>query len=55
MKVLKIKTLKAKINNLQMKIPDTSTLVDINHYNTGKTKFEKKIEDIDKKYQIPVV
>ena len=55
MKLLK-HTLKTKVNNLENKIPDATTLIDINQYNTYKQK--EKIENADKdkyKYQIRVV
>ena len=42
----KINTLKAKVNNLEKKIPDATTLIHINQY---KTDLEKKIGDIEKK------
>ena len=35
-------TLKAKINNLKKKVPETTTLVDISQYNTDKQNLEKK-------------
>ena len=31
-----------------MKIPDATTLIQINQYNTYKQNLEKKIEDVDK-------
>ena len=34
-------TLKAKVNNLQNKIPDATTLIHINQYNTDKQNIEK--------------
>ena len=55
MKLLK-HTLKTKVINLENKIPDATTLIDINQYNTYKQK--EKIENADKdkyKYQIRVV
>ena len=42
------------MNNLQKKISDATTLIHINQYNTDKQNLEKKIGDIDKKYQIQV-
>ena len=39
----KFNTLKAKVNNLEKKIPDATTLIHINKYNTYKQDFEKKI------------
>ena len=39
-----------------MKIPDTTTLIHLNQYNTNKKYLEKKVGDVDKKkYQIQVV
>ena len=55
MKLLKTQifnTLKKKVNSLEKKIPDATTLIHINQYNTDKHNFEKKIGDVDKKYQI---
>ena len=34
----KFKTLKKKVNNLEKKIPDTTTLIHINQYNIDKKK-----------------
>ena len=51
----KINALMTKVNNLNEKIPDATTLIYINQYNTGKQHLEKKIGDVDKKYQIQVV
>ena len=45
----KFSTLKAKVNNLEKKIPDATTLIHINQYNTDKQNLEKKIGDVDKK------
>ena len=44
-----VNTLKTKINNLEKRIPDTTTLIYINQYNTDKKNLEKKIGDVDKK------
>ena len=38
----KFKTLKKKVNNLEKKIPDTTTLIHINQYNIDKKIFLKK-------------
>ena len=35
-------TLKAKVNKLDKKIPDATTLIHINKYNTDKQKLERK-------------
>ena len=51
----KFNALMTKVNNLNEKIPDATTLIYINQYNTGKQHLEKKIGDVDKKYQIQVV
>ena len=51
----KFNTLKTEVNTLKKKIPDVTTLIHINQYNTDKQNLEKKIEDINKKYQIEVV
>ena len=48
-------TLKTKVNRSEKKIPEATTLIHINQYNTDKQNLEKKIEDVDKKYQIQVV
>ena len=51
MKLLKKKfnTLKTKVNSLEKKIPDATTLIHINQYNTDKQNLEKKFGDVDKK------
>ena len=52
----KFNTLKTKVNNLDKKIPDVTTLIRRNQYNTDKQNIEKKIRNTDKKnYQIQVV
>ena len=43
------KTLKTKVNTLEKKISDATTLIHINQYNTDKQILEKKIGDVDKK------
>ena len=50
----KFNTLKTKANSLEKKIPDTTTLIHINQYNTDKQNLEKKWEMLTKKYQIRV-
>lgn len=40
--------LKTKLDNLENIIPDVTTLVQINQYNTYKKQLEKKIGYIDK-------
>ena len=51
----KFNTPKTKVNNLEKKISDATTLIHINQYITNKQKLETKIGDGDKKYQIQVV
>ena len=48
-KNIKFNTLKEKVNNLEKKVPDATTLIHINQYNTDKQNLEIKIGDIDKK------
>ena len=45
----KFDTLKTKVNNLEKKIPDATTSVHINQYNTDKQYLGKKVGDVDKK------
>ena len=54
-KNIKFNTLKTKVNNLEKKIPDATTLIHRNQYNAAKQNLDKKIGDVDKKYQIQVV
>ena len=51
LKTAKIKTLKTKVNSLERKTPDATTLIHINQYNTDKQNIEKKTGIVDKKYQ----
>ena len=51
----KFNTLKTTVNSLERKIPDATTLIQLNQCNTDKQNLEKKIGDVDKKYKIPVV
>ena len=51
----KFNTLKTTVNSLERKIPDATTLIQLNQYNTDNQNLEKKIGDVDKKYKIPVV
>ena len=51
----KFNRLKTKVNTLEKKIPDATTLIHINHYNIDKQNLDRKIGDIDKKYQMRVV
>ena len=41
--------LSTKVNNPENEIPDATTLIRINQYNTGIQNLEKKIRDVDKK------
>ena len=43
-------TLNTKVNNLDKKIPDTTTLNYINQYSTDKQHLERKTRAVDKKY-----
>ena len=45
----KFNTLKTKVNNLEKKIPDATTLIHVNQYNRDKKKLEEKTGDIGKK------
>ena len=45
----KFNILKTKVNNLEKKFPDGTTLIHINEYSTDKKNVEKKTEDVDKK------
>ena len=40
----KVSTLKTKVNKLDKKIPDATTLIHINHYNKDKQNLEKKLK-----------
>ena len=44
----KFNAVKTKVNTLEKKIHDTTTLIHINQYNTEKQNLKKKIGDIDK-------
>ena len=44
----KFNTLTTKVNNLDKNIPDATTLIHINQYNTDKQNLEKN-GDVDKK------
>ena len=50
----KLNTLKTKVNNLEKKISDATTLIHTNQYNTGKQNLEKKLEMSIKIYQMQV-
>ena len=49
LKNLNFNTLKTKANNLEKEIPEATTLIHINQYNTDKQNLVKKMEDVDKK------
>ena len=51
----KFKTLKTKINNLDKKIPDSTTLIHVNQCSTDKQNLEKTLEMLINKYQTQVV
>ena len=40
----KLNKLKTKVNSLEKKIPDATTLIHISQYNTEKQNLEKKLE-----------
>ena len=46
-KNIKLNTLKTKVNSLENKISDATTLIRINQYNTEKQNLEKKIGNVD--------
>ena len=43
--------MKTKVIKVDKKIPDATTLIHINQYNTDKQNLEKKIGDVHKKYR----
>ena len=47
-KSTKFNTIKTKVDNLEKKIPDATTLIPINQY-TNKQNLEKNLADVDKK------
>ena len=51
----KFNTLKTKVNKLDKKISDATTLIQINQYITEKQNLEKKLETLMKIYQTVVV
>ena len=51
-KITTFNALKTRVNNLDKRISDANTLIHINQYSTDKQDLEKKIRDVDKKYQI---
>ena len=40
--------MKTKVSNLEKKIPDGTTLIHVNRYNTDKQNLDKKNGDVDK-------
>ena len=55
-KVVKNKKLSTfSVNNLERKIPDATTLFQVNQINTDKQNLQKKIVTVDKKHQVQVV
>ena len=48
-KNIKFNTLETKVNNLEKKIPDVTTLIHINQYNADKQNLEKTIGNVVKK------
>ena len=53
----KLSTVETKLNNLDKKIPDATTFIGINQYNTAKQNLENKTgeEMLIKKYEIKMV
>ena len=49
-KTTKYNKLNLKVNNIENKVPDVSTLIHINQYNTDKQGLEKKMEVWIKRY-----
>ena len=47
--------MKTKVSNLEKKIPDGTTLIHVNQYNTDKQNLDKKMEMLIKKYEIEVI
>ena len=55
LRIQKFNTLKTKVNSLEEKVPDTTTLISINQYNTDKQNLQKKIGDVHKKDQLRLI
>ena len=49
LKNTKFNLLKTKVNSLEKKISDATTLIHVNQYNTDKQNLEKKLGNVDKK------
>ena len=56
-KNIKLNTIETKLNNLDKKIPDATTFIGINQYNTANQNLENKTgeEMLIKKYQTKMV
>ena len=50
----KFNKLKTKVNNLEKKIPQGAIVIHINQCDTVKENLEKKVGEVDYKYQIQV-
>ena len=55
LRIQKFNTLKTKVNSLEEKVPDATTLISINQYNTDKQNLQKKIGDVHKKDQVRLI
>ena len=51
----KLNKINTKVNKLDKKMSEATTLININQCKAGKQNLEKKIGDVDKKYQTLVV
>ena len=51
----KFNRMKTKVNSLEKKFLDATTLIHKNQYNSDKQNLEKKIEDVERNYQIWVI
>ena len=49
LKNTKFNLLKTKVNSLEKKISDATTLIHVNQYNTDKQNLEKNLGNVDKK------
>ena len=55
LRIQKFNTLKTKVNSLEEKVLDATTLISINQYNTDKQNLQKKIGDVHKKDQLRLI
>ena len=55
LRIQKFNTLKTKVNSLEEKVPDATTLISINQYNTDKQNLQKQIGDVHKKDQVRLI